>query len=44
MSQDHNTTSLLSDEPTVELIMKARGGDRSAVNAILQRCLPLLTR
>jgi RNA polymerase sigma-70 factor (ECF subfamily) len=38
------TTALLSDEPTVELILKARSGDSSAVNAILQRCLPPLTR
>ncbi len=36
--------ALLSDEPTVELILKARSGDPSAVNAILQRCLPPLTR
>jgi RNA polymerase sigma-70 factor (ECF subfamily) len=37
-------STLLSDEPTVELIVKARHGDASAVNAILQRCLPPLTR
>jgi len=43
MSQD-DTTALLSDEPTVELIIRARRGDHSAVNAILQRCLPPLTR
>jgi len=35
---------LLSDEPTVELIEKARAGDLSAVDAILQRCLPSLKR
>jgi len=40
---DHATT-LLSDEPTVDLIIRARGGDSSALNAILQRCLPPLTR
>jgi len=43
MSQN-DTTALLSDEPTVELIIRARRGDHSAVNAILQRCLPPLTR
>ena len=36
--------SLLSDEPTVELIMRARTGDAAAVEAILQRCLPSLKR
>jgi RNA polymerase sigma-70 factor (ECF subfamily) len=35
---------LLSDEPTIELVIKARGGDRSAVEALLQRCLPRLKR
>jgi RNA polymerase sigma-70 factor (ECF subfamily) len=35
---------LLSDEPTIELVIKAREGDRDAVEAILQRCLPRLTR
>jgi RNA polymerase sigma-70 factor (ECF subfamily) len=36
--------SLLSDEPTVELVIKARSGDRVAVEALLQRCLPKLRR
>jgi RNA polymerase sigma-70 factor, ECF subfamily len=36
--------TLLSDEPTVELIIRARTGDQSAVEAILQRCLPSLRR
>ena len=36
--------SLLSDEPTVELVLKARSGDRAAVEALLQRCLPELRR
>jgi RNA polymerase sigma factor (sigma-70 family) len=36
--------TLLSDEPTVELIIKARRGDAAALDAILQRCLPSLTR
>ncbi|RPH61031.1 MAG: sigma-70 family RNA polymerase sigma factor [Acidobacteria bacterium] len=35
---------LLSDEPTIELVIKARGGDRTAVEALLQRCLPSLRR
>jgi RNA polymerase sigma factor (sigma-70 family) len=38
------TGSLLSDEPTVELIFKARTGDRAACEALLQRCLPSLKR
>jgi RNA polymerase sigma-70 factor, ECF subfamily len=35
---------LLSDEPTIELVVKAQGGDRMAVEALLQRCLPQLKR
>jgi RNA polymerase sigma-70 factor (ECF subfamily) len=35
---------LLSDEPTIELVVRARGGDRLAVEALLQRCLPPLKR
>ena len=35
---------LLSDEPTMELVIRAREGDRMAVEALLQRCLPALTR
>jgi RNA polymerase sigma-70 factor (ECF subfamily) len=34
----------LTDQPTVELVMKAQGGDRLAVEALLQRCLPRLKR
>jgi len=41
---DSEDVTLLSDEPTVELIIRARGGDQSAVEAILQRCLPSLKR
>src|SRR6186713_2797041 len=43
---DENTedVTLVSDEPTVELIIRARGGDQAAVEAILQRCLPSLKR
>lgn len=35
---------LLSDEPTVELVVKARTGDTRAVEALLERCIPALTR
>ncbi len=35
---------LLSDEPTIELVVRARGGDRLAMEALLQRCLPPLKR
>jgi RNA polymerase sigma-70 factor (ECF subfamily) len=35
---------LLSDEPTVELIVRARTGDDRALEALLQRCLPPLKR
>lgn len=41
---DEGNDTLISDEPTVELIIRARGGDQSAVEAILQRCLPSLKR
>jgi RNA polymerase sigma-70 factor, ECF subfamily len=34
----------LSDEPTMELVIRARAGDRPAVDARLQRCLPGLKR
>jgi len=39
-----DTTTLLSDQPTVELINRARGGDPAAIDAILQRCLPSLKK
>ena len=35
---------LLSDEPTLQLVIRARGGDRLAVEALLERCLPPLKR
>lgn len=35
---------LISDEPTIELVFRARDGDRLAVEALLQRCLPDLKR
>ena len=41
---DPSLDPLLSDEPTIELVMKAQGGDRLAVEALLQRCLPQLKR
>jgi RNA polymerase sigma factor (sigma-70 family) len=37
-------SALLSDETTIELVMKARDGDRAAVEALLQRSLPSLKR
>ena len=39
-----NSDPLLSDEPTMELVIRARGGDRMAVEALLQRCIPALKR
>ena len=41
---DSPVDPLLSDEPTIELVVKAQGGDRVAVEALLQRCLPQLKR
>lgn len=41
--KDHPET-LLSDEPTIELVVRARAGDRAAVEALLERCLPPLKR
>lgn len=35
---------LLSDETTVELLVKAQAGDRMAVEALLERCIPRLRR
>ena len=36
--------TLLSDEPTIALVIRAQHGDREAVEALLQRCLPRLRR
>lgn len=36
--------ALLSDEPTIELVVRARDGDRMAVEALLQRSIPGLKR
>lgn len=41
---DEGGTALLSDEPTIELVVRAREGDRRAVEALLQRSLPQLRR
>jgi RNA polymerase sigma-70 factor, ECF subfamily len=41
---DLHRDALLSDEPTIELVVRARDGDREAVEALLQRCLPDLRR
>jgi RNA polymerase sigma-70 factor (ECF subfamily) len=35
---------LLSDEPTMELVVRAQDGDRRAVEALLQRSIPRLRR
>jgi RNA polymerase sigma factor (sigma-70 family) len=35
---------LMSHEPTIELVARARGGDMLAMEALLQRCLPPLKR
>lgn len=35
---------LLSDEPTIELVVRAQDGDRRAVEALLQRSIPSLKR
>jgi RNA polymerase sigma-70 factor (ECF subfamily) len=37
-------TVLRSDEPTIDLIVRARRGDTQALDALLQRCLPPLRR
>jgi len=41
---DPEGPSLLSDEPTIELVLQARGGDRMALESLLERCLPPLKR
>jgi RNA polymerase sigma-70 factor (ECF subfamily) len=37
-------SAFVSDEPTIELVVKARGGNREAAEALLQRCMPQLKR
>jgi RNA polymerase sigma-70 factor, ECF subfamily len=44
MTPELPASGLLSDEPTIELVVRAQGGDRAAVEALLQRCLPSLRR
>jgi RNA polymerase sigma-70 factor, ECF subfamily len=36
--------TLISDEPTIELLISARAGDRLALEALLERCLPPVKR
>lgn len=43
-AEDNNTPRLLSDEPTMELVIRARAGDRMATEALLERSLPALRR
>ncbi len=43
-SAEAHYSTLISDEPTIELVVRARGGDRRAVEALLERCLPSLKR
>jgi RNA polymerase sigma-70 factor (ECF subfamily) len=42
--EDERGSDLLSDEPTMELVVRARSGDRQAVEALLQRSVPQLKR
>jgi RNA polymerase sigma factor (sigma-70 family) len=37
-------TTFISDESTIELLISARGGNRLALEALLERCLPQLKR
>ena len=41
---DEVRRALLSDEPTMELVVRAQEGDRQEVEALLQRSMPQLTR
>jgi RNA polymerase sigma-70 factor (ECF subfamily) len=43
-AQSEGDDALLSDEPTIELVVRAREGDRVAVEALLQRSIPSLRR
>jgi RNA polymerase sigma-70 factor (ECF subfamily) len=43
-AESYGDDALLSDEPTIELVVKAREGDRDAVEALLQRSIPSLRR
>jgi RNA polymerase sigma-70 factor (ECF subfamily) len=45
VKKKHSTSSvLLSEDSTIELVLKAQSGDRFALEALLQRCLPSLRR
>lgn len=41
---DAEQERLLSDESTMELVVRAKAGDRNATEALLERCLPQLRR
>jgi RNA polymerase sigma factor (sigma-70 family) len=43
-SESLSANPLLSDETTIELLVRAQGGDRPAMEALLERCLPPLKR
>ena len=43
-ADDQEAPGLLSDEPTMELVIRARAGDRLATEALLERSLPALRR
>jgi RNA polymerase sigma-70 factor (ECF subfamily) len=43
-SDDAQDSAFVSDEPTIELVVKARDGNRDAAEALLQRCMPQLKR
>jgi RNA polymerase sigma-70 factor, ECF subfamily len=44
MPDNASATHLLSDEPTIELVVRAKNGDHVAAEALLERCLPPLKR
>jgi RNA polymerase sigma-70 factor, ECF subfamily len=44
LTRDAVGTAFLDDETTIELLARARAGDRDAVETLLQRCLPSLKR
>lgn len=44
MDDPPDTTHLISDAPSLELVLKARAGDRLAAEALLERSMPQLRR
>jgi len=40
--EDHASRMFISDEPTVELVVRARHGDQRALEALVERCIPAL--